>query len=119
MREIANYMEAVMVRLSSVLVSVFLFCFIRATTAEAYYDDKDYSDKGFDAVNPKSGALIIDVDPVKNNGNYGSPPSEEVVSVKQKNSREFTATYSDDRKADLYIDRDGSIKKGIPTGSLP
>jgi hypothetical protein len=50
---------------------------------------------------------------------HTSAGDNEITSISPKSKRQFTATFSDGSQSDYYIDRDGSVKKGIPTGSLP
>lgn len=73
----------------------------------------------FGFIDPQTGGLYSKQGPVSLDVTYNSSASDEIKSIRPKNQRQFTATYSDGHQSDFYIDRDGAVKKGIPTGSLP
>jgi hypothetical protein len=70
--------------------------------------------------NPQTGAIYLkgsdepQVDVKDNTSN-----TNVITSINPKNERQFTATFVDGHRSDYYIDRDGSVKKGIPPYSLP
>jgi hypothetical protein len=111
-----------MLRLMQILVGVMIACSMSQVVADpktcVLHDGRvvQCGEIGYTAPNGKlrsgNNFTVSDVD-------YGTSGQEEIVSIRPKNEREFTATFGDGHKSDYYIDRDGSIQKGIPPYSLP